>query len=937
MGSAPHYALLPRTEIDDVRRTHYRDNFGIHIVTYEPSAGHPEVEQFVRMVADVFPPHLLFDPSIKAQNLDAARVAFSKLPTDDYLNKFAAAANEVSKSGFTRTAWTAFKREIKNAITATPQTRLTATTKLVQMMRADHAYGFMLSVLQDVLPLCEDPMVSQCARADYARTAFEIYLDAYCLKDATDLSQQAERYGLSPVESDRMAQTLDQLNFMNSGEEPKLQESAPLSIVLACESVARAGDIETAIAKLQSWAAEARLQGRVADALFAENTRARLLYLACRNDEAWQVYDDQIAPCKPSLSLEQWGDLQQNRTLIGFSLRKDLDTNALSTNSDTRSTRGADRAARSEDLLIAESASREQRHYESLPPLWRELRRTYVGLAWSPCERAHFRLAWEAYSAGWIRETVHHAITGNNVQCLKRLAENLIGWRNPVYTKTAVEYLQSNCQLPRYAKVAAGFVSDIADILSESDVAAVSALLKNTALLEPVNSEAEQCAMACWDAIGNIAFRLNEKQSVSLLHAAQASKSLKVRRYLRESILNAIRRISSVVTQFQWDDLAADVLPAAIDRWDYDYEQSLQTLDAVAQKSASAKKSICEALYKQGPNNVLLFSFAVAFAAKVDPDSLSRMATKVAELLGRQVSTDDQSDFPLSSSGVLRSNAPDGTFCIVQLMGGKLELRSLTIHQDAIHDEQLLVVVNAVLNVLAHPLNNRVNRLMLMDFLINIRRPLPVDYALSVFRIAHPLATGSAPPSPMDLPDSRTTDRFRFDLSSPSDEQAKALHLLIRICRHIGSPPDLDLPGLISFGLLHLKPELRQGACLAARDLDGFKPEIESALVIASLDPFWRVAGTALFTCIVLLQRGELRSQVSLLTTIAAKTCTAENPLIRTLTARLVYELRRFSPIAEQQAALQSLVDTLSIDVSYQVRTAAKGEGVANLGACQED
>jgi hypothetical protein len=83
LGSSPHYAVLPRTEIDDVRRSHYQENFGIHILTYEPSAGHPEVEAFVRKAVDVVPPELLFDPAVKGQNLDVARSAFSKLPPDE--------------------------------------------------------------------------------------------------------------------------------------------------------------------------------------------------------------------------------------------------------------------------------------------------------------------------------------------------------------------------------------------------------------------------------------------------------------------------------------------------------------------------------------------------------------------------------------------------------------------------------------------------------------------------------------------------------------------------------------------------------------------------------------------------------------------------------------------------------------------------------------
>lgn len=52
-----HYALVPRTEFSATEASHWRKNYNVECIVYEPSTGHPEVETFLRNIRDSITPH----------------------------------------------------------------------------------------------------------------------------------------------------------------------------------------------------------------------------------------------------------------------------------------------------------------------------------------------------------------------------------------------------------------------------------------------------------------------------------------------------------------------------------------------------------------------------------------------------------------------------------------------------------------------------------------------------------------------------------------------------------------------------------------------------------------------------------------------------------------------------------------------------------------
>jgi hypothetical protein len=55
--SREDYIVLPRGEKGPVERRRLRDDFGLHVIEYEPTTGHPELLQLVEYLIGMVPPH----------------------------------------------------------------------------------------------------------------------------------------------------------------------------------------------------------------------------------------------------------------------------------------------------------------------------------------------------------------------------------------------------------------------------------------------------------------------------------------------------------------------------------------------------------------------------------------------------------------------------------------------------------------------------------------------------------------------------------------------------------------------------------------------------------------------------------------------------------------------------------------------------------------
>ena len=53
--SDPDYIFLRSSEVNDTQKRRYREDFGIEVITYDPTPGDPEVLQFIDALAEAAP------------------------------------------------------------------------------------------------------------------------------------------------------------------------------------------------------------------------------------------------------------------------------------------------------------------------------------------------------------------------------------------------------------------------------------------------------------------------------------------------------------------------------------------------------------------------------------------------------------------------------------------------------------------------------------------------------------------------------------------------------------------------------------------------------------------------------------------------------------------------------------------------------------------
>ena len=205
-----------------------------------------------------------------------------------------------------------------------------------------------------------------------------------------------------------------------------------------CDVLAMKGYIVDALGRLEGEATESHNSGLNEDTVWLRLKRAELLGLNGQKEEALAEFEQHVVALEPVLKIADRAVIGRNRSALGIVLSKpeshrdfyasaDLDTSNDSSLSHMR------------DLLRAERASRERQHYDSLPPLWRELMRCYRDCDLNGRVSAHARMARETLDAAWALQAVHHAVLGHSEKGVEQLAESLIAWRRSDLTHSVTD------------------------------------------------------------------------------------------------------------------------------------------------------------------------------------------------------------------------------------------------------------------------------------------------------------------------------------------------------------------------------------------------------------------------------------------------------------------------------------------------------------------
>ena len=595
----PHFALLPESEATSLKQRHLRDNYGIQVITYNPScSAHPEVEFFAKLLVDHIPQQYLHDPKSRIRDLNDIRVAQAQLSPSEYYKRFREACQRLADSGFLRTAWTSLQSELRNQTDTIPiAERFEFMIVATEMRLLDDATSLAFYELREMIPLLNNSELEDKLKLRFENVLFKVCLNEYQLAEAQSCVARVEQMKCGEVEVARMSSLLVLANFLHTDDTiPTVNISGHYEIAATAESMAMRGEFESAQVYLRC-KAESFAELTVSCWLFMK--QAELHFVDGRHFEALEILDTKGFPSIATLPREQRIALENNRSFLHILVGKQDATRDF--NSAVDQARDSREANHLRQLVRAEQASLEKKHYDSLPILWRDLLQNYFDGDWNGRKSAHARFASEAFAAEWILPATHHAILGDADKLLVRIAQRLSSSPQPEQLDQVVSYLLKNCHLTQHAMTAAKMLQHLGDVIPDSRIAELVDRVDQM-LARPEITRADKVAIeGALELIEHVAFRLSQDEAIRLIRRVMNHCSMTAVGWSRLARVKSLSAMVDYVRAFDWRSFAISILPLAKEqRYEGDLENVLFLLEQVAERDSSAQALIADTLIPSG-------------------------------------------------------------------------------------------------------------------------------------------------------------------------------------------------------------------------------------------------------------------------------------------------------------------------------------------------
>ena len=923
--SIPHFALLPRGQVTALDVEYFRETFGVEAICYDETPNHAEVGHFVDLVIDQLPPELLSDPSVRLEALTALQAARGKVTENKYLRQFRDACIRLASDGLIRTARTALVAEYRQATTSlAPAERLATAIAIADLQIAEHETEFAHQPLLDLLESLDDASIDIALRLKFGATTIRILLAGYFLQDARRVFDRLSVLGIQDSLIEHMHAEMILAEYLNNGSLPKGTSNDALARAVIAEGRAMSGHLDAELQALDVEANEREEEGRLTDAAVLRQKRTELLFNDGQDQAAWDECE-RMHPLVSGLTTAQHLAFQRNQEFLGLLLNRPPQKPSVARPDQEHPTKPEH--ARLQRLVEAHESSREQRLYESLPPLWQELCRNFKVGSWGGRRHAHQQMAKETLAANWYREALHHAVLGSKEELSTAFGEAIIATRDIGLIDYVVGKLLERSCLLRHIEPTARILAVIADVIPDHRVQEVLTWLLHTLARKTSTPQMEQLIIKGWKATQELMFRFSQEQLHAVLSFARVHPYLQGNGWGRQSLLNTIASCITRLDSGDWTALTNELLPiATTKRWDGDFESALRTLRELARRSDEAKAVIGDALLPDETSGTDLRVLALAkeFGRSVRPDGITTIAARVVAELPLMVwhGEGEPPKFQLSSI-VTQRGTHDGKTLQIEIRGGQTELAFLRKHQDQLAETEWNKLFETVMALLQNPLNLRENQAMLMEFLEDTAPHLNTEQASIILRSLQALVNGTAPVSPAELAPPHATDRMKMEGLTKEQIQAIALQATAIVLQRFPSLINGDF--LTALGQAALNPDstLRRLASDILPGLLNTPRELQILLMTATQDTDARVAATALDCVKLLYENGELQQDGDLLMGLTQRTATSHDPLIRRLATRLALALHQGNIAPEARVRLEELLVTARNDLHFSVRTAA--------------
>jgi hypothetical protein len=683
------------------------------------------------------------------------------------------------------------------------------------------------------------------------------------------------------------------------------------------------GELAEAVKEVMCEAESARSQGEISSAAWLFLKAAELLCNDCQDDAAWKIYT-RLNTFATDLPSDLQAIAKQNFSVVGLNVGDASSYREFHKAVDQESQ--LQRPRDTEELLYAEQASRERKHYDSLPPLWRNLTASYLTGDWGSRKRAHNRLALETLAAGWIGQSVHHCLHGGNLEAVKPLTEWLIKWRNPDLVQICVRTVTSNT-LCEFARIGAEIVSPLADVITENDLQLTIDWALGCANRPHLTPHNISSVTACWRCLGRLSFRFSEAQAIGVTSALLDRVILGPALVVRKVAVQVLRACLSHIGQYDWQGLAVQVLPLAREgRSDVDFRDVLDLLVVIAERDVNAKRAIADALAPRGSvvADLHLMRLLPQLGRTPQIEHIARFIKSLAAHIEEQVWSGTGAP-PKPGLSVLmewkREDRQSHSVQRVLFQAGALEMDVILANKDILDPEVIEPLISPIEKVVQDPLNVIENRLALFEFLRLLHDRISRDQAIRVCNLMLPFAEGAwTTTSPAQAGSPSTTERVQFGGPDAADQRAVALSALARIAttHRLWRRPVREL---LSTAMLCPFAAVRTSACIALAELVKISRSQTVALIAAMQDPEIEVEVAAYQAIVHTLQRGARVYAVSCIVTVARRHVLSPVPAIRRQVALLAEPLGKCRLTNGDRAQLSQLITELQDDPHFSVRS----------------
>jgi hypothetical protein len=428
-----------------------------------------------------------------------------------------------------------------------------------------------------------------------------------------------------------------------------------------------------------------------------------------------------------------------------------------------------------------------------------------------------------------------------------------------------------------------------------------------------------------WDAVGELAPRLDDPSRGSLVQIATDQPMWKGPNRCRPHMIKAVHRLVAFgIPHDAFEKTARASIPLAVTaKSDFDYTDAVNLLCQLAESDANAKQLIGDALFPTGNSkgSVVLAQVAPLFGRHVtDSDAVAADAARQVRLQVQRLSVDEEPQ----QTGYMTATSSRGNAKIATCLGaGDQALATIRRHKDSVSDSALADLIDAIVEMITDSDNLLGNRAALIQALCDFTDRFDAKMAGRVWSVLEPIAKGQFAESSVVM----TTEEAQNPLSrvsmkgtTPAELRGIALVAVAEMGRHFPGECGQAASPLIDAALSGSDMEVRQLALASARNSSRLSPSVLAAVLLATQDSVPDVARVA-WLVLAEYEGASIPDELAHSLVYAGRRAVQHpDPSVRCAAAAAMVNLEEKVPGKEQGTQIGGLRDAFARDICHSVR-----------------